>query len=111
MDKLFYLISLWEFFTVLDQTDDGGVVNILQELWGAEGEKQWAEDTPLGGGTSADGLGTGYDAPQPHLLLPVSQKAGDLLIQELWAEWASSGGFQEWWWCESKNKILRRELR
>lgn len=31
-------------------------------------------------GTSADGSGTGCDAPQPHVMLPVSQEAGDPLI-------------------------------
>lgn len=38
----------------------------------------WEEDTPLWS-TSSDSLGAGCDAPQPQLMLPVSEEAGDPL--------------------------------
>ena len=87
LDQLFHLLSVSRLFTILDQTNDGGVICKLQEFYGqviggavisVEGAEQRGEDTPLWG-ASADGPGFGRDAPQSDMLLPVNQEADDPL--------------------------------
>ncbi len=83
------LLSLSGLVTILNETDQCGVVCKLQELDGGvfgcavirlHGEEQWGGNTALRS-SSADRTGAGWEFSQPHKLLLVCQEAGDPLTE------------------------------
>ncbi len=72
--QLLNLLSVSRLVSVLDETDDCGVICKLQEfdrgvfrgaVVGVEGEEQWGENAALRS-SSADGAGVGWEFSQPH---------------------------------------------
>ncbi len=111
--QLFNLLSVSRLVTVLNETNQCGVVCKLQELDGGvfrcavirvQGEEQWGENTALRS-SSADLTGAGWEFSQPHYLLPVCQEANDPLTD------GGGDGRVSLFWRVSGMMVLKAELK